>query len=240
MQHPASLCENRALEKMWQDVLNLQAKVQPGVCVCVSLSVSTYSGSHVTQFAAEQGEDVILQHELHLILVYLFLCQVWNKKGQLPVLLSENENTQLLIWNREVNKLDERGIPSARFQPKSLSCAGRHPFSWGQRPDQWESGNRSPYSFAAPTERKNTSTVIHMQCVWGKKMHRLMGNPFYFSFWEDKSANKWLQLTSFLLLQAVKRRVWAAVVGEMKSSNTSKGRQHKWVMVSHHTSTRFL
>lgn len=33
---------------------------------------------------------------------------------------------------------------------------------------------------------------------------------------------KIFQLTSFLLLQAVKRRVCAAVVGEMKSSNTSE------------------
>lgn len=33
----------------------------------------THSGSHVAQFTAEEGEDVILQHELHLVFVDLFL-----------------------------------------------------------------------------------------------------------------------------------------------------------------------
>lgn len=33
----------------------------------------TYSGSHVAELAAEQGEDVILQHELHLVFVDFFL-----------------------------------------------------------------------------------------------------------------------------------------------------------------------
>lgn len=43
----------------------------------------TYSGSHVSQFTAEQGEDVILQHELHLVLVDLFLHRRRQfKKGQ--------------------------------------------------------------------------------------------------------------------------------------------------------------
>lgn len=37
-----------------------------------------YSGSHVAQLAAEQGEDVILQHELHLVFVDFFLC--WTRK----------------------------------------------------------------------------------------------------------------------------------------------------------------
>lgn len=37
------------------------------------------------------------------------------------------------------------------------------------------------------------------------------------------SSRKKIKITSLLLLQAVKRSVWAAVVGEMKSSNTSKG-----------------
>lgn len=39
----------------------------------------TYSGSHVTQFTTEQGEDMILQHELHLVLVNFFLCVQINK-----------------------------------------------------------------------------------------------------------------------------------------------------------------
>ena len=30
----------------------------------------------------------------------------------------------------------ESGLPSGGFQPKSLSCGGHHPFSWGQRWDQ--------------------------------------------------------------------------------------------------------
>lgn len=39
----------------------------------------TYSGSHVAQFTAEQGEDMILQHELHLVLINFFLCRERNK-----------------------------------------------------------------------------------------------------------------------------------------------------------------
>ncbi len=39
------------------------------------LEMITYSGSHVAQFTAEQGEDMILQHELHLVLINFFLCK---------------------------------------------------------------------------------------------------------------------------------------------------------------------
>lgn len=36
--------------------------------------IIAYSSPHVAQFTAEKLEDVILQHELHLVLVYFFLC----------------------------------------------------------------------------------------------------------------------------------------------------------------------
>lgn len=42
----------------------------------------TYSCSHVAQFTAEQGEDMILQHELHLVFIYFFLCRERNKNCQ--------------------------------------------------------------------------------------------------------------------------------------------------------------
>ncbi len=41
----------------------------------------TYSGSHVAQLTAEQGEDMILQHELHLVLIYFFLCRERKKNN---------------------------------------------------------------------------------------------------------------------------------------------------------------
>lgn len=50
----------------------------------------TYSGSHIAQLTAEQGEDVILQHELHLVLINLFLCRERNINCQ----VSQDGQTQ--------------------------------------------------------------------------------------------------------------------------------------------------
>lgn len=36
--------------------------------------IITHSSPHVAQVTAEKLEDVILQHELHLVLIYFFLC----------------------------------------------------------------------------------------------------------------------------------------------------------------------
>lgn len=35
----------------------------------------TYPGSHVAKYIAEEWEDVILQHEFHLVFVNFFLCR---------------------------------------------------------------------------------------------------------------------------------------------------------------------
>lgn len=82
MQHPASLWEKVAAPL----IKHILHKVIP--CYYhTSLTtgdyvdyVITYSGSHVSQFTAEQGEDVILQHELHLVFVYLFLHKTRKEK----------------------------------------------------------------------------------------------------------------------------------------------------------------
>lgn len=42
--------------------------------------LAAYSGSHVAEGAAEQGEDVTMQHELHLVFVDLFLFQRTKRK----------------------------------------------------------------------------------------------------------------------------------------------------------------
>lgn len=46
----------------------------------------TYSCSHVAQFTAEQREDVILQHELHLVLINLFLFRERERESGQPLL----------------------------------------------------------------------------------------------------------------------------------------------------------
>lgn len=59
--------------------------------------MTTYPGSHVAQFTAEQGEDMILQHELHLVLINFFL----SKEGKKKKNISEGSQTQFttLILN---------------------------------------------------------------------------------------------------------------------------------------------
>lgn len=61
-----------------------------------------------------------------------------------------------------------------------------------------------------------------------------------FLLWKNLTIN-YCQLTSFLLLQTVKRSVWAAVVGEMKSSKTSNwDSRNVEKPLSCHTCTEFL
>lgn len=82
MQHPASLWEKVAgplIKHILHKVIPCYYHTSLTTGDYVDY-VITYSGSHVSQFTAEQGEDVILQHELHLVFVYLFLHKTRKKK----------------------------------------------------------------------------------------------------------------------------------------------------------------
>lgn len=56
------------------------------------MGIITHSSPHVAQFAVEKGEDVILQHELHIVLVYFFLCG----ERKVPSTFTKQANTHNL------------------------------------------------------------------------------------------------------------------------------------------------
>lgn len=94
MQHPASLGEKHSYSVVRRVKAELcSSKTGHFIKRWTLVVTNTHPGSHVAQLTAEQREDVILQHELHLVFVNLFLCDNKYNWSTLTQQLNSSQNT---------------------------------------------------------------------------------------------------------------------------------------------------
>ena len=89
--------------------------------IAPKLQITTieHEGSHGLKTNKQEGATKIQFSAPCCPNVQQLFCSEWNKFFFISA------------CRKEVSA--ESCLPSAGFQPKSLSCGGHHPFSWGQR-----------------------------------------------------------------------------------------------------------